>query len=173
MFQETSTSLLRVAEYYGEHRMVKLKIGDRAPDFSLQSSTGERFTVSHFLRTKNAVIFFYPMDESPVCSREAEAFKQKYDDFKKLDAEVIGISSQSVESHKEFAQHHSLPFVLLSDADGAVRKLYGVSASLGVVPGRVTFVIDKQGIIKYVFSSQLQPAKHAEEALRELKKIVG
>ncbi len=149
---------------------MRLKIGDRAPDFSLQSSTGEGVALSQFLGTKNVVIFFYPMDESPVCSREAEAFKQKYQAFKKLDAEVIGISSQSVESHKEFAQHHGLPFILLSDADGAVRKLYGISASFGLVPGRVTFVVDKEGIIKYVFSSQLQPARHAEEALRALQK---
>ncbi len=114
--------------------MVKLKIGDRSPDFSLQSSTGERVTLSHFLGVKNVVIFFYPMDESPVCSREAEAFKQKYEAFKKLDTEVIGISSQNVESHIKFAQHHSLPFVLLSDPDSVVRKLYGVSASFGLVP---------------------------------------
>lgn len=160
----------RGRKYCGDHRMVKLKIGDRAPDFSLQSTTGERISLSQFLGAKNAVIFFYPMDESPVCSREAEAFKQKYEAFKKLGAEVVGISSQSVESHKEFAQHHGLPFILLSDVDGAVRKLYGVSASLGVVPGRVTFVIGKEGIIKYVFSSQLQPARHAEEALRALQK---
>ncbi len=150
--------------------MVKLKVGDRAPDFSLKSSTGERVTLSQFLGTKNVVIFFYPMDESPVCSREAEAFKQKYEAFKKLDAEIIGISSQGTESHKEFAQHHGLPFILLSDVDGAVRKLYGVSASMGLVPGRVTFVIDKEGIIKHMFSSQLQPARHAEEALRALQK---
>ncbi len=150
--------------------MVKLKIGDRAPDFSLQSGTGERVTLSQFRGTKNVVIFFYPMDESPVCSREAEAFKQKYEAFKKLETEVIGISSQSTESHKGFAQHHGLPFILLSDVDGAVRKLYSVSASMGLVPGRVTFVIDKEGIIEYVFSSQLQPARHAEEALRALQK---
>ena len=107
-----------------------------------------------------------------MCSREAEAFKNKYEDFKKLDAEVIGISSQSAELHKAFATHHRLPFILLSDAEGAVRKLYGISSTLGVVPGRVTFVIDKEGVIKYVFSSQLHPGRHAEEALRALQRIV-
>ena len=152
--------------------MVKLKIGDKAPDFSLQSGAGEEVALSQFLGTMNVVIFFYPMDESPVCSREAEAFKEKYEAFKKLDAEVIGISSQSAESHKAFATHHRLPFILLSDAEGAVRKLYGISSTLGVVPGRVTFVIDKEGVIKYVFSSQLQPGRHAEEALRALQRIV-
>jgi len=152
--------------------MVKLKIGDKAPELSLQSSTGEKVALSQFLGTKNVVVFFYPMDESPVCSREAEAFKEKYEAFKKLDAEVIGISSQSAESHKAFATHHRLPFILLSDAEGAVRKLYGISSTLGVVPGRVTLVIDKEGVIKHVFSSQLQPGRHAEEALRALQRIV-
>lgn len=150
--------------------MVKLKIGDKAPDFALQSSTGEKVTLSQFLGTKNVVIFFYPMDESPVCSREAEAFKDKYEAFKELNAEVVGVSSQSVESHRGFADHHGLPFILLSDVEGAVRKLYGVSATLGVVPGRVTFVIDTEGVVKYVFSSQFQPARHADEALRGLQK---
>ncbi len=150
--------------------MVKLKIGDKAPDFSLQSSTGEKVMLSQFLGIKNVVVFFYPMDESPVCSREAEAFKDKYETFKELNAEVMGISSQSVESHKAFANHHTLPFILLSDVEGAVRKLYGVSATLGVVPGRVTFVIDKEGVVKYVFSSQFQPARHADEALLALQK---
>ena len=89
-----------------------------------------------------------------------------------MEGEVIGISSQSPESHKAFATHHNLPFILLSDAEGAVRKLYGISSTLGVVPGRVTFVIDKEGVIKYVFSSQLQPGRHAEEALRALQRIV-
>jgi len=147
--------------------MVKVKIGDKAPDFSLQSNTGERVSLSQFLGTKNIVIFFYPMDGSPVCSREAEAFRDKYEAFKELDAVVIGISSQSAESHKAFANRHSLPFILLSDVDSAVRKIYAV----GVVPGRVTFVIDKEGVVKYVFSSQFQPARHADEAVCALKRM--
>lgn len=171
MFQRTSLSG-NSPWYHGETKLVRLKIGDKVPDFSLQSSTGQKITLSHFLGTKNVVIFFYPMDESPVCSREAEAFKEKYRAFKELEGEVIGISSQSVESHKAFASRHSLPFILLSDVEGAVRKLYGISSTLGVVPGRVTFVIDKEGVIKCVFSSQLHPARHAEEALRALQKIV-
>ena len=148
--------------------MVKAKIGDMASDFTLLSNIGGNITLSQFLGKNNVVIFFYPMDESPVCSREAEAFRDKYKTFKELDAEVIGISSQSVESHKSFASHHNLPYILLSDTDNNVRKLYGISATLGVVPGRVTFVINKEGIIKHIFSSQFRPAKHAEEALRAL-----
>lgn len=149
--------------------MARLDIGVRAPDFTLPSSTGENISLSQFIGKKNAVIFFYPMDESPVCSREAEAFRDKYETFKELDAEVLGISSQSVESHKSFSKHHNLPYLLLSDTNNSVRRLYGVSSTLGIVPKRVTFIINKEGIIKYIFSSQLQPAKHAEQALLALK----
>ena len=149
--------------------MANVKIGDKAPDFTLQSNKGESVTLSEFSGKKKVVLFFYPMDESPVCSREAEAFRDNYEAFSELGAEVIGISSQSVESHKEFARHHKLPYILLSDGNNRVRKLYGVSTSLGVVPGRVTYVIDKEGSVKYVFCSQLHPAKHAKEALRVLR----
>ena len=149
--------------------MTTLKVGEKAPDFSLISNTGDIVKLSQFLG-KNVVIFFYPMDESPVCSREAEAFRDKNSEFKELNAVVIGISSQSVESHKSFAASHNLPFILLSDEENKVRRLYGVSTTLGVVPGRVTFVIDKEGIIKSIYSSQIHPARHANEALRALKR---
>ena len=145
-------------------------MGDKAPDFTLLSSIGEKITLSEFFEKKNLVIFFYPMDESPVCSREAEAFRDKYESFKELKAEVIGISSQTVDSHKSFGKRHRLPFILLSDPDNKVRKQYGIGSTLGVVPGRATFVIDKEGIIKFAFSSQWQPTKHAKEALGALER---
>lgn len=147
-----------------------IKVGDKAPDFTLSSNTGENITLSQFFGKKNVILFFYPMDESPICSREAESFRDKYESFKTRDAEVIGISSQSVDSHKSFAEHHKLPFILLSDPDSKVRKLYGITSTLGVVPGRATFVINKDGIVRFVFSSQLQPAKHATEALHALER---
>jgi thioredoxin-dependent peroxiredoxin len=147
-----------------------VKVCDKAPDFTLRSSTGENITISEFFGKKSLVIFFYPMDESPVCSREAEAFKNKHESFKELKAEVIGISPQTVDSHKSFAKRHKLPFILLSDPQNKVRKLYGVTSTLGVVPGRATFVIGKDSIVKYVFSSQFQPAKHAEKALNALER---
>ena len=149
--------------------MVKVKIGDKAPDFTLQSNTGSNITLSQFLGTKNVVLFFYPRDEGPTCVKEAEAFRNNYEAFKERNAEIIGISAQSVESHKGFASHHSLQYILLSDGDNSVRKLYGVSSTLGV-PGRVTFVIDKEGIVKHVFVSQLHFTKHAKEALLALTK---
>ena len=150
-------------------RLPNLKMGDKAPDFSLPSNTDTELKLSD-LTGKNVVIFFYPMDESPMCSREVEAFKEKYQDFKALNAEVVGVSSQSVDSHKSFASKHSLPFMLLSDKNGYVRKLYGVYSTFGV-PGRVTFVINKEGVVIFVYSSQMHPARHAQEALDALKKL--
>ncbi len=151
--------------------MSNLKVGDKAPDFSLKSNTGSEFNLSE-LRGKNVVLFFYPMDESPVCSREVEAFKAKDQEFKELNATVVGVSSQSVESHKSFASKHKLPFILLSDKNGDTRKQYGVSSTLGV-PGRVTFVIDQDGVIVFIYSSQMHPGRHAQKALDAVKKVLA
>jgi peroxiredoxin Q/BCP len=150
---------------------MELKVGDKAPDFTLPSQMGDNVTLSEFLGKKAIVLYFYPKDESPGCTREACSFRDSYDVFTDLGAEVLGVSSQSVESHKSFATHHGLPFLLLSDADGKVRQLYGVSATMGVIPGRVTFIIDKKGVVRHVFSSQFQPEKHIEEALKILKEL--
>ena len=151
---------------------MKVNIGDRAPDFTLPSQKGENVTLTQFLGKKNVVLYFYPKDESPGCTREACTFRDSYELFTDLGAEVIGVSADSVESHKAFAEHHNLPFTLLSDVDNAVRKLYGVASTLGIIPGRVTFIIDKKGVVRHVFSSQLQPEKHIEEAREVLRKLV-
>jgi len=124
-------------------KMVRVKKGDCAPDFTLQLNKGENISWSQFLGKKNIALFFHPRDEGPTCCKEAEAFRDNYEAFKKSNSEVIGVSAQSVESHKHFASNHNLQYILLSDADNNIRKLYGVASSLGV-PGRVTFVIDKK-----------------------------
>lgn len=118
------------------------------------------------------MFFFYPRDEGPTCVKEAQTFRDNIEDFNSRNAQIIGIgiSSQSVESHKKFAAHHSLPYILLSDGDNSVRKLYDVKPTLGVA-GRATFVIDKKGIVKHIFVSQLQFSKHAKKALNALKEI--
>lgn len=151
--------------------MSKVNVGDKALDFTLPSQTGENVSLSQFLGKTNIVLFFYPKDESSGCTKEVCAFRDSYEVFKQLGAEVIGISGQSVQSHEAFAIHHKLPFTLLADVDNKVRKLYGVPSSLGVVPGRVTYIIDKTGIVRHIFSSQFQPEKHIEEALHILKAI--
>lgn len=150
---------------------MKINTGDVAPDFTLQSQTGENVTLSQFRGKKNMVLYFYPKDETPGCTREACTFRDSYELFTDLGAEVIGVSVDTVESHKKFAEHYNLPFTLLSDVENNVRRLYGATSTLGFIPGRVTFIIDKKGVVRHVFSSQLQPEKHIEEAREILKKL--
>jgi peroxiredoxin Q/BCP len=155
----------------GDELNLKVKVGDKAPDFTLPSQKGENITLSQFLGKKNVVLYFYPKDESRGCTREACEFRDKYEVFKDLGAEVIGVSSDDVESHESFTAKHNLPFILLSDNDKKVRELYGVPSTFGVIPGRVTYIIDKVGVVRHVFSSQFQPKKHITEAIDILKKF--
>jgi thioredoxin-dependent peroxiredoxin len=150
---------------------VSIKVGDRAPDFTLPSQMGDTVTLSEYLGKKNVVLYFYPKDETTGCTKEACAFRDSYDVFTKLDAEVLGVSGQKVESHKSFAAHHGLPFLLLADAGDKVRKLYGVPSSMGFIPGRVTYIIDKQGMVRHIFNSQTQPEKHIQEAKQVLERL--
>jgi len=150
---------------------MKMKVGDKAPDFTLFSQTGENVTLSQIIGKKNIVLYFYPKDESKGCTREACEFRDKYEVFTDLGAEVIGLSSDDSKSHESFAKKYNLPFILLSDNENKVRKLYDVKSTFGVIPGRVTFVIDKKGIIKSIFSSQFNFKKHIDESLETLKHL--
>lgn len=151
--------------------LMAVKVGDKAPDFTLPSQMGDKVTLSEFFGKKNIVLYFYPKDESQGCTREACKFRDSYDVLTSLGAEVLGVSSQSVESHKSFVTHYGLPFILLSDVDNRVRELYGVPSSMGVLPGRVTYIIDKRGVVRHIFNSQSHPEQHAEEAIKILKEI--
>jgi peroxiredoxin Q/BCP len=146
-----------------------VKVGDRAPDFSLPDASGRAVSLGDFRGKRPVVLYFYPKDDTPGCTKEACTFRDQYEDFKSVGAEVIGVSSDSPESHQKFATKYSLPFTLLSDRGGKVRKLYGVPATLGLIPGRVTFVIDTGGVVRHVFNSQAQAAKHVEESLATLR----
>ncbi len=149
-----------------------VKVGDKAPDFTLPSQLGDNVTLSEFFGKKNIVLYFYPKDESPGCTKEACSFRDNYQELTNLGAEVLGISGQSIESHKSFATHYGLPFILLSDQENSVRKLYGVPSTMGVLPGRVTYIIDKQGVVRSIFVSQTQAEKHVEEAKKTLQQIM-
>ena len=149
----------------------KIKVGDQAPDFTLPDQKGQPVSLSSFVGKKDVVLYFYPRDFTPGCTAEACAFRDSYEIFKEVGAEVIGISSDSEQSHQGFAARHRLPFILLSDRDGSVRKRYGVSPVLGLLPGRVTFVIDKQGIVRHIFVAQFAAEKHVEEAMRVLQTL--
>jgi thioredoxin-dependent peroxiredoxin len=130
-------------------------------------------SLKDFLGRKSVVLFFYPKDDSPGCTREVCAFRDYFEEFGKLDAEVIGISSDSVESHKRFAVEHDLSFTLLSDEGGNIRRLYGVPKTFGLFPGRVTYVIDREGVVRHVFASQLSVKKHVQEALTALRSDIS
>jgi peroxiredoxin Q/BCP len=153
------------------HDKERVDVGSKAPDFTLPSQSEEMINLRDFLGNKPVVLFFYPKDDTLGCTREVCAFRDSVEEFRKLDAEVIGISSDSVKSHKSFAKKHDLPFTLLSDEGGKIRGLYSVPNTLGLFPGRVTYVIDRDGIVRYVFSSQLGFVNHVEEALQALRSI--
>src|SRR5918912_2186250 len=140
----------------------KVDVGTKAPDFKLPSQSGEMVSLEDFLGRKPVVLFFYPKDDTLGCTKEVCAFRDSFEELGKLNAEVIGISSDSVESHRGFAQKHKLPFTLLSDEEGKVRKLYGVPNTFGLFPGRVTYVIDQEGVVRHVFSSQIEATRHVE-----------
>lgn len=155
-----------------ENSMNKLVVGDSLPVFSLYNQNGELFDIQSILGKKNLVLFFYPKDDSPGCTKEACSFRDQFQVFQDMDAVVIGISGQSVESHKDFAEKHNLTYTLLSDNGNKLRKLFGVPTNLfGLLPGRVTYIIDKQGIVIHIFNAQMESEKHVDEAIRLLKSL--
>jgi peroxiredoxin Q/BCP len=145
--------------------MPLLNTGMPAPDFELPDQQGNLLRLSQYLRKQPVIVYFYPKDDTTGCTIEACGFRDDFEKFRVTGAAIIGISDDSTESHHRFASKYSLPFTLLSDKGGRVRKLYGVKRTFGVIPGRVTFVIDRKGIICHRFSSQSSPARHVEEAL--------
>jgi peroxiredoxin Q/BCP len=146
-------------------------VGDVAPDFTLPAQDGEQVTLSSFRGDKVVVLYFYPKDQTAGCTAEACAFRDSYEEFAEAGAQVIGVSSDSVESHDRFARKHDLPFVLVADAGGVVRKAYGVASVLGVIPGRVTYVIDRQGVVRHTFSSMSNIGEHIGGALRVVREL--
>lgn len=150
-----------------------LKVGDTIPNFTAKDTNGNDFDSQRIIGHKPLVIYFYPKDNTPGCTTQACSFRDQYEDFKDLGAEVIGISSDSVASHQEFIKHYKLPFILLSDSNGKIRKLFGVPSSVfGLIPGRVTYVTDTNGVIQMIFDSMLAN-KHIPKALDAIKKIVS
>ena len=121
------------------------QVGDKAPDFTLPSQSGEPVRLHDRLGERVVVLYFYPKDDTRGCTAEACAFRDSHEIFTDAGAEVIGVSSDSVDKHATFADRHKLPFTLLSDQGGHARRSYGIPAVLGVIPGRVTYVIDREG----------------------------
>ncbi|MCL4411738.1 MAG: peroxiredoxin [Candidatus Thermoplasmatota archaeon] len=146
-----------------------LKVGDKAPDFTGLTDSGERINLSEKLKDGPVVLYFYPKDETPGCTAEACSFRDNWEDIRKLGATVLGVSSDSVESHKNFKSNRNLQFTLISDEKKEIRKAYGATGTL--IPQRVTFVIDKEGLIREVYNSQLNAAHHVNVALKSLRSL--
>lgn len=152
--------------------MKKVQVGDQAPESTLTTHTGEQVRLSDFRNEKVVVLFFYPKDGTAICTKEACAFRDAYDQFVEAGAVVIGVSGDSAESHSAFAARHNLPFHLVSDIDGSLRRAFGVSKTFGLLPGRVTYVIDQDGIVRLVFSAQTAASRHVSEAIRVVAGLI-
>lgn len=152
--------------------MAALGVGDRAPDFSLPDDTGRQVSLGELRAQGPVVVYFYPQDDTPGCTVEACTFRDSYQDFVDAGAQVVGISADSGGSHRAFRDKHGLPFLLLTDADRSVAAAFGVKKTLGILPGRATFVIDRDGVIQSAFSSQLRVRHHVEQALETVRRLV-
>ncbi|MDD1414802.1 peroxiredoxin [Dolichospermum sp. ST_con] len=150
-----------------------IKVGDTAPDFNLTAQNGENISLGDFRGQKSVVLYFYPKDDTPGCTVESCAFRDQYEVFQAAGAEVIGVSGDSRDSHQKFANKYNLPFTLLSDQGDRVRKQYGATTAFGFIPGRVTYVIDQNGVVQYVFDSMLNFKGHVEEALKTLQQLAA
>lgn len=154
---------------YQTNAQTPLEVGDKIPSFELLDQTGSSFDIDDYLGQTAMVIYFYPKDDTPGCTKEACSFRDAYEAFTDKDIKVIGISSDDVESHKNFAAKYNLPFTLLADTKSEVRSLFGVKANaFGLIPGRVTYVVDKNGEIIFMYDSQLKAEKHIEKSLQAI-----
>ncbi|KAG6735272.1 hypothetical protein POTOM_062184 [Populus tomentosa] len=149
----------------------KVNKGQAPPSFTLKDQDGKTLSLSKF-KGKPVVVYFYPADETPGCTKQACAFRDSYEKFKKAGAEVVGISGDDPSSHKAFAKKYRLPFTLLSDEGNKIRKEWGVPADLfGTLPGRQTYVLDKKGVVQLIYNNQFQPEKHIDETLKLLQSL--
>jgi thioredoxin-dependent peroxiredoxin len=157
----------------GDPPVPSINVGDKAPPFEATLQDGSTFDSASLLGRKSLVLFFYPKDNTPVCTQQACAFRDAYAQFVGADVEVVGVSSDSPESHQRFAARHSLPFPIISDSRGALRRLFGVPRALGIFPGRVTYVIDKEGVVRMAYNATLAAEPHVRKALEAVGAAAG
>lgn len=148
-----------------------MKIGQIAPDFTLPDHNRDRFNLGQHLQQGSIVIFFYIKDDSAVCTAEATAFRDRFQVFQTMGAQVVGISNDPEDVHQRFAQKNKLPFLLLSDEKGEVRSAFGVPKKMGFVPGRATYILDKQGIVRGISESMTNAKSHVDDALAVLRSM--
>ena len=154
--------------------MTAIKVGDQAPEITATTQRGEPFSLAGLRAAgKATVLFFYPRDNTAICTAEACAFRDAYEQFAEAGAAVVGVSSDSAASHQKFAARHGLPFTLLSDDKGELRSAFGVPKTWGIFPGRVTYVIDKRGIVRHIFNAQFTADRHVSEARDIVKQLAA
>lgn len=149
---------------------IKVKAGDQAPDFEGPTSDGSRLGLKNFTGKKNVVLYFYPKDDTPGCTREACSFRDNLQPVRNMDAEIVGVSLDSIQSHDRFAKKYGLPFPLISDKDKRIATAYGVLRDIGLSTNRVTFIIDKNGKVAKIFP-KVDISKHTEEVVAALKEL--
>ncbi len=168
---EVMNSGYTVQQTMKQGSLMAIKTGDKLPSFTLNDQNGKLFSIDDLIGKKNIVIYFYPKDETSICTAEAEGFRDASTRFEGVDATIIGISSDSVNSHKNFAKNHKLPFILLSDPDKKVQNLFAVPKDLlGMLPGRTTYIANKEGIVIHIFDHAFSADKHVAAALKSLQK---
>ena len=163
--------LWKVAAAVEKITMTSIAIGDRAPQFTATAHTGQQVALADYLGKQVVVLYFYPRDGTPVCTAEACGFRDAYADFAAAGAVVIGVSGDSIERHRRFVEDRRLPFLLVSDQDHALQKAFGVPRLLGFLPGRTTYVIDKEGVVRHEFTSHFSANQHIDEALRVVREL--
>lgn len=157
----------------GKHEFMAIPKGTSLPDISLPDKKGQPIDLNDYLKGKIGVVFFYSKDHSPGCTKEVCSFRDSYEDFVDAGADVVGISPDSVESHRAFAESQNLPYLLLSDEDNVAREAFDVSGFLfGLFSGRVTFIFDRHGELVHSFRSQFNAVKHKEEAINAIEELI-
>jgi peroxiredoxin Q/BCP len=150
--------------------MKSIQVGDTAPEITFNVYDGRRVSLSDF-RGQVVVLFFYPADNTVICTREACSFRDAFHDFRQAGAIVVGVSGDSQSTHAQFAARKQLPYLIVSDEDGALRRAFGVQKRFGVLPGRVTYVIDRDGVVRDVFKSQILAKRHVDNALHIVRAL--
>ena len=151
---------------------IKVKVGDQAPEFEGPTTDGSKLGLKDFVGKKNVVLYFYPKDDTPGCTREACSFRDNIAPIRKMGAEVVGVSLDSITSHEKFTTKFGLPFPLISDKEKQIAKAFGVLRETGTSTNRITFIIDKQGKIANVFP-KVDVSKHTEEVVAALKQLAS
>ena len=148
-----------------------MQIGDPIPELTVTIQTGEQHSLNDLMGEQATVLYFYPKDETPICTKEACSFRDSYEDFVEAGAIVVGVSSDGVASHRAFADRHRLPFTLVADLGGLLRRAFAVPRALGFLDGRVTYVIDKHGVVRHVFNARFAADRHVTEALSVVRAL--